>query len=180
MLGLLRALAALGAVALVSSPALACARARVAAGAGGPAHGGAPRGLPPLQQQAREASEPCHHRHGQGTARRLAHRARQRREAGPPRAPPRAPRTRVLPRPLQGARRRRAHHGGHPPLLRPRAQVAPATAMLRGAATAAGTTAYRSGFAALGKNGHFREWRGLALSSVGVGTYLGPDDDATD
>ena len=52
--------------------------------------------------------------------------------------------------------------------------------MLKGATTAAGTTAYRSGFDALVKNGHFREWRGLALSSVGIGTYLGPDDDATD
>jgi len=52
--------------------------------------------------------------------------------------------------------------------------------MLKGAATAAGTTAYRNGLAVLAKNGHFREWRGLALSSVGLGTYLGQDDDATD
>src|SRR5215470_7536979 len=52
--------------------------------------------------------------------------------------------------------------------------------MLQGAATAAGTTAYRNGLAILAKNGHFREWRGLALSSVGLGTYLGQDDDATD
>jgi aryl-alcohol dehydrogenase-like predicted oxidoreductase len=52
--------------------------------------------------------------------------------------------------------------------------------MLKGTATAAGTTAYRDGLGALAKNGHFREWRGLALSSVGLGTYLGSDDDATD
>src|SRR5215468_9055660 len=52
--------------------------------------------------------------------------------------------------------------------------------MLKGAATAAGTTAYRNGLAVLAKNGHFREWRSLALSSVGLGTYLGQDDDATD
>jgi aryl-alcohol dehydrogenase-like predicted oxidoreductase len=52
--------------------------------------------------------------------------------------------------------------------------------MRKGAATAGGTTAYRNSLGALAKNGHFREWRGLALSSVGLGTYLGRDDDATD
>ena len=52
--------------------------------------------------------------------------------------------------------------------------------MIRGSATPAGTVAYRTALAAAKRNGHFREWRGLALSSVGIGTYLGADDDATD
>src|SRR6266540_635694 len=53
-------------------------------------------------------------------------------------------------------------------------------AMLRGSATPAGTVAYRTAHGGVARNGHFREWRGLALSSVGIGTYLGPDDDVTD
>src|SRR6266511_3350063 len=53
-------------------------------------------------------------------------------------------------------------------------------AMLRGSATPAGTVAYRKAHGGVARNGHFREWRGLALSSVGIGTYLGPDDDVTD
>src|SRR6266508_2550494 len=52
--------------------------------------------------------------------------------------------------------------------------------MLRGSATPAGTVAYRTAHGGVARNGHFREWRGLALSSVGLGTYLGPDDDVTD
>ena len=52
--------------------------------------------------------------------------------------------------------------------------------MLRGSATAAGTVAYRAALGGVARNGHFREWRGLALSSVGIGTYLGRDDDVTD
>ena len=52
--------------------------------------------------------------------------------------------------------------------------------MLKGSATSAGTAAYRKAIAAEATNGHFREWRGLVLSSVGIGTHLGPDDDATD
>jgi aryl-alcohol dehydrogenase-like predicted oxidoreductase len=52
--------------------------------------------------------------------------------------------------------------------------------MIKGSATSAGTVAYRTALADTKRNGHFREWRGLALSSVGIGTYLGPDDDATD
>src|SRR6266478_4078436 len=52
--------------------------------------------------------------------------------------------------------------------------------MLRGSATPAGTVAYRTALGGGARNGHFREWRGLALSSVGIGTYLGPDDDVTD
>lgn len=52
--------------------------------------------------------------------------------------------------------------------------------MLKGSATPAGTAAYRTALGGTARNGHFREWRGLLLSSVGIGTYLGPDDDATD
>src|SRR5215468_4600239 len=52
--------------------------------------------------------------------------------------------------------------------------------MLRGSATPAGTAAYRTGHVPSARHGQFREWRGLALSSVGIGTYLGPDDDETD
>jgi Predicted oxidoreductases (related to aryl-alcohol dehydrogenases) len=52
--------------------------------------------------------------------------------------------------------------------------------MLRGSATPAGTVAYRAALGGVARNGHFREWRGLALSSVGIGTYLGRADDFTD
>ena len=52
--------------------------------------------------------------------------------------------------------------------------------MLRGSATPAGTVAYRAALGGVARNGHFREWRGLALSSVGIGTYLGREDDVTD
>jgi aryl-alcohol dehydrogenase-like predicted oxidoreductase len=52
--------------------------------------------------------------------------------------------------------------------------------MLKGRATSEGTAAYRATLGARAADGHFREWRGLSLSSVGIGTYLGHDDDATD
>jgi hypothetical protein len=52
--------------------------------------------------------------------------------------------------------------------------------MLKGSATSGGTAAYRGAQGADAADGHFREWRGLSLASVGIGTYLGPDDDATD
>lgn len=52
--------------------------------------------------------------------------------------------------------------------------------MLKGMATSEGTAAYRATLGAGAADGHFREWRGLSLSSVGIGTYLGDDDDATD
>jgi aryl-alcohol dehydrogenase-like predicted oxidoreductase len=52
--------------------------------------------------------------------------------------------------------------------------------MLKGRATSEGTAAYRAALGAGAADDHFREWRGLSLSSVGIGTYLGPDDDATD
>lgn len=51
--------------------------------------------------------------------------------------------------------------------------------MIRGWATPEGTAAYRSGLTTVTAE-HFRAWRGLTLSSLGIGTYLGAEDDATD
>ena len=45
-------------------------------------------------------------------------------------------------------------------------------------ATAEGTARFRSALVAA--PGHFRDFHGLSLSSIGLGTYLGSDDDATD
>jgi aryl-alcohol dehydrogenase-like predicted oxidoreductase len=50
--------------------------------------------------------------------------------------------------------------------------------MLTGFATPEATTAYRSRVGAA--EGHFGAWRGLQASSVGIGTYLGEEDVATD
>ena len=47
-------------------------------------------------------------------------------------------------------------------------------------ATTAGTAAYAKRFEARAAPGHFREAFGLTLSSIGLGTYLGREDDATD
>jgi len=52
--------------------------------------------------------------------------------------------------------------------------------MIRGRATPEGTAAYRARLADRMHPTHFREHRGLSLASVGLGTYLGPEDDATD
>ncbi len=52
--------------------------------------------------------------------------------------------------------------------------------MIEGFATAKGTAAYRARLAPPAAEGHFRSWQGLELSSVGIGTYLGGEDDATD
>ena len=52
--------------------------------------------------------------------------------------------------------------------------------MITGFATAKGTAAYRARLAPHGAEGHFRSWDGLLVSSVGLGTYLGGDDAATD
>ncbi|PYT06479.1 MAG: aldo/keto reductase [Acidobacteria bacterium] len=49
-----------------------------------------------------------------------------------------------------------------------------------GRATAEGTRRYVSRFTALLKAGHYRDLQGLAASSIGLGTYLGPDDSLTD
>jgi Predicted oxidoreductases (related to aryl-alcohol dehydrogenases) len=50
---------------------------------------------------------------------------------------------------------------------------------LKGAATAAGTKNYKARFPNAAEN-HFREAQALTLSSIGIGTYLGNWDDATD
>jgi aryl-alcohol dehydrogenase-like predicted oxidoreductase len=47
-------------------------------------------------------------------------------------------------------------------------------------ATADGTQRYAARFAGRVAEGHFREREGLALSSLGIGTYLGHTDEATD
>ena len=52
---------------------------------------------------------------------------------------------------------------------------------LSGRATAEGTRRFAARFGSRVAAGHFRELTGgLALSSVGIGTYLGPEDAATD
>jgi aryl-alcohol dehydrogenase-like predicted oxidoreductase len=51
---------------------------------------------------------------------------------------------------------------------------------MRGFATAEGTAGYRKRLGARAGKGHFRTWRGLQLSSIGVGTYLGEADEETD
>lgn len=51
---------------------------------------------------------------------------------------------------------------------------------MRGFATAEGTAGYRKRLGARAGKGHFRTWRGLALSSLGIGTYLGDDTEAVD
>lgn len=51
---------------------------------------------------------------------------------------------------------------------------------MRGFATAEGTAGYRKRLGARAGKGHFKTWRGLQLSSVGVGTYLGEADEETD
>lgn len=51
---------------------------------------------------------------------------------------------------------------------------------LEGFATPAGTAAYRARVAATTVPTHFRAWDGLALSSIGIGTYLGGEDAAAD
>ena len=47
-------------------------------------------------------------------------------------------------------------------------------------ATTEGTTRYYERFAGRAANGHFRKQQDLVLSSIGVGTYLGDPDEATD
>jgi aryl-alcohol dehydrogenase-like predicted oxidoreductase len=47
-------------------------------------------------------------------------------------------------------------------------------------ATKEGTARYAKKFAGRTADGHFREAHGLALSSLGIGTYLGQPDDKTD
>ena len=47
-------------------------------------------------------------------------------------------------------------------------------------ATKDGTAHYAQRFSGRAADGHFREAHGLVLSSLGIGTYLGPPDDKTD
>jgi len=47
-------------------------------------------------------------------------------------------------------------------------------------ATKEGTTRYAQKFAGRAAGGHFRETQRLALSSIGLGTYLGQPDQKTD
>lgn len=47
-------------------------------------------------------------------------------------------------------------------------------------ATAAGTAKYAQRFPGIAADGHFRESQGLVLSSIGIGTYLGPPSDKAD
>jgi len=47
-------------------------------------------------------------------------------------------------------------------------------------ATAQGTKRYADRFRGQAASGHFRETHGLAISSIGIGTYLGQPDDKTD
>jgi aryl-alcohol dehydrogenase-like predicted oxidoreductase len=51
---------------------------------------------------------------------------------------------------------------------------------LPGHATLAGTDAYRQRRASICAQAHFREALGLSFASIGLGTYLGEADDATD
>lgn len=49
-----------------------------------------------------------------------------------------------------------------------------------GFATLEGTRHFAARFAKIAASGHFRERNGLAISSIGIGTYLGEPDAATD
>ena len=49
-----------------------------------------------------------------------------------------------------------------------------------GWATPEGTAAYARRFQGRAADGHFRLCQGLTLSSIGLGTYLGEPDEATD
>ncbi|HTL46767.1 MAG TPA: aldo/keto reductase [Verrucomicrobiae bacterium] len=51
---------------------------------------------------------------------------------------------------------------------------------IKGHATAEGTKAYRSRFEGELRDSHFRESLGILFSSIGLGSYLGEPDDATD
>lgn len=54
------------------------------------------------------------------------------------------------------------------------------TTHTHGYATPEGTATYQARFQEKVAEGHYRAFQGLALSSVGLGTYLGHHDDATD
>src|SRR3989338_2596084 len=52
--------------------------------------------------------------------------------------------------------------------------------MIEGYGTLSGTRSYANRFPEINQTGHFRKANDLFLSSVGLGTYLGEMDDATD
>ncbi|HET7876119.1 MAG TPA: aldo/keto reductase [Methylomirabilota bacterium] len=52
--------------------------------------------------------------------------------------------------------------------------------MISGWATPEGTGRYRVRLGSKAAEGHFRAWQGLECSSLGIGTYLGEEDAATD
>ena len=54
------------------------------------------------------------------------------------------------------------------------------SALIPGHATEAGTAAYRERLGSRAAEGHFRRHEGLWLSSLGLGTYLGGEDQRTD
>jgi aryl-alcohol dehydrogenase-like predicted oxidoreductase len=56
----------------------------------------------------------------------------------------------------------------------------PSTPLIPGFATLEGTRRYAARFAGKAAEGHFREQQGLLMSSIGIGTYLGEPDAATD
>lgn len=51
---------------------------------------------------------------------------------------------------------------------------------IAGSATPEGTARFAQRHAGHVANGHFREWHGLLVSSIGIGTYLGECDEADD
>lgn len=51
---------------------------------------------------------------------------------------------------------------------------------MQGFATEAGTSGYRRRLGTRAARGHFKTWQGLRLSSVGIGTCLGAEEEATD
>jgi aryl-alcohol dehydrogenase-like predicted oxidoreductase len=52
--------------------------------------------------------------------------------------------------------------------------------VIGGFATAAATATYHRRVTPEAPAGHFRSWAGLQISSIGIGTYLGGEDDGTD
>ena len=52
--------------------------------------------------------------------------------------------------------------------------------LIPGHSTREGTAGYRARLSSHAAAEHFRLWEGLTLSSVGLGTYLGDDDESTD
>jgi len=58
--------------------------------------------------------------------------------------------------------------------------MSPSSSLKTGCATPEGTRVFAARFDGRAAPGHFRDWRGLMMSSIGIGTYLGEADAATD